>query len=173
MNKMEIIKGYPGNIFDPNGDITRAELAAIAARFARMMDMDGANNISLTDISGHWAEEDIRYAALIGWVTGYPDGTYRPSQPITRAEFMTLVNRVLGRVPETGDDLLTDDMAKWPDNSNTDIWYYLAVQEATNSHDFEDKADIVPGLYFNYERWTAMQQNRDWQALELMWQDTY
>ncbi|MDR0490378.1 MAG: S-layer homology domain-containing protein, partial [Oscillospiraceae bacterium] len=172
MYNMEVITGYPGNVFRPNGDITRAELAAIASRFAKMMEMDGANSVTFSDIGAHWAESDINYSALIGWVNGYTDGTYRPNQPITRAEFMTLVNRVLERVPETADDLLPNDMINWPDNDK-DAWYYLAVQEATNSHEPEFKPKQVPGLDFDYEYWVKMMPNRDWLTLETIWQDTY
>jgi len=172
MSGMEIIRGYPGGVFVPKGDITRGELAAIAARFARMMKMAGSNDVGFTDISGHWAEADINYAAVIGWVNGYPDKTYRPDQAIKRAEFMTLVNRVLGRIPETAGDLLADEMVKWPDNG-TDAWYYLAVQEATNSHEYKEKDKIVPGVAANYEYWVKMTPNRDWLKLETIWQDTY
>ncbi|MCL2153519.1 MAG: S-layer homology domain-containing protein [Oscillospiraceae bacterium] len=172
MNKMEIITGYPDGLFKPNAAITRAELAAVAARFANIMQMSGSNIQNFSDIGGHWAEADIDYAAVIGWVNGYPDGTYGPNQPITRAEFMTLVNRVLERAPENDGDLLDDDMVHWPDNK-VSSWYYLAVQEATNSHDFEDKGIAVPGLGFNYERWVAVGPNPDWLALETVWKETY
>ena len=172
MNKMDIIKGYPGSLFKPNGYITRAELATISARFARIMKMTGNNTVSFIDTGGHWAEADISYAAAIGWVNGYPEGTFRPNQPITRAEFMTLVNKVLGRMPETADDLLANNMVNWPDNSMS-AWYYLAVQEATNTHEYTSKSKSVPGLGFNYESWTKITPNRNWQALESLWQNTY
>ena len=86
---------------------------------------------------------------------GYTDGTFGPQKYITRAEAMTLVNRVLNRLPEDTSDLL-DDMIRWPDNQDTNIWYYLAVQEATNSHDYERKSDGV------HEKWTALNENEDW-----------
>jgi hypothetical protein len=160
-------------VFRPNGDITRAELATIAARIARIMNMSGTNNVSFSDVGGHWAEADINYAALIGWVNGYTDGTFRPNQYISRAEFMTLVNRVLGRVPEDENDLLTNAMIHWPDNSDVNAWYYEAVQEATNSHESDEKNKPVPGLSFNYEFWISMAQTPDWHALEIKWQDVY
>jgi hypothetical protein len=170
MSNMGIVNGYTDGTFKANSNITRAELAAIAARFARDMGMTAINSkVSFSDISGHWAEEDIRYAASIGWVNGYTDGTYRPVQNITRAEFMTLVNRMLERVPETTADLLTEEMVKWSDNGDTSAWYYLAVQEATNSHEPEYKDKTVPGLQFNYERWTEILPNRDWSELEKSW----
>jgi uncharacterized repeat protein (TIGR02543 family) len=166
---MGVINGYPDGTFKPDGAITRAELAAIAARFAKQMEMAPSNDVSFSDISGHWAESDIRYAAALGWVNGYPDGTFKPNQPITRAEFMTLVNRMLERVPEAADDLLQDEMKHWIDNANPDAWYYSAVQEATHSHEADYKEDTVPGLQFNYEFWTEMIPNRDWAQLEREW----
>ena len=166
MDRMGIIKGYPDGTFKPNGAITRAELATIAARFAIVMGMTPTNSLSFNDIAGHWAESDINYAAAIGWVTGYPDGTFKPDQPITRAEYITLVNRMLERVPENTSDLLNNEMIKWPDNSNSSMWYYLAIQEATNSHVPEYKSNIVPGLSFSYERWVEIVENRDWLQLE-------
>jgi len=160
MDKMEKVKGYPDGTFHPDSAITRAELATIAARFARQMDMSPTNNVSFSDVSGHWAAGDIRYAAEVGWIEGYPDGTFRPNRDITRAEFMTLVNRMLERVPETPDDLLADEMISWADNADPGAWYYLAVQEATNSHVPEFKDKTVPGLKFNYEYWVEMMENR-------------
>ena len=166
MNSMGIVKGNPDGTFKPSNPITRAEFAAIAARFARIMQMSPMNDLRFSDVGGHWAEEDIFYAAAVGWINGFPDGTFRPNQSITRAEAMTLVNRMLRRVPESVDDLLIDEMNTWPDNADTGVWFYLAVQEATNSHvpAFKDKA--VPGLQFNYEYWVAMIPDRDWAALE-------
>ena len=167
---MGVIRGYPDGSFRPDNSITRAELAAIAARFARAMAMRGDNEVSFNDISGHWAEADIRHAAIIGWVRGYPDGSFRPDQPITRAEFITLVNNVLGRIPESEEDLLSGDMAVWSDNADADAWYYIAIQEATNSHLYSYKdGKTVPGMQFEYESWTAMQQNWDWIQLEKDW----
>ncbi|MCL2057666.1 MAG: S-layer homology domain-containing protein [Oscillospiraceae bacterium] len=173
MNNMGIIRGYPEGHFTPDGDITRAELATVAARFAAVMQTAGSNSVDFSDIAEHWAETEIVGAAAIGWVNGYPDSTFRPDQPITRAEFMTLVNRVLERVPENYDDLLGGEMAQWPDNMDRNAWYYLAVQEATNSHDAVSKSTQVPGLGFNYEQWTNMTENRDWLAMETIWLETY
>jgi hypothetical protein len=167
MCKMGILAGYPDGTFRPNNAITRAELAAIAARFARKMEMLARNDLSFSDIEGHWAESDINYAAAIGWVNGYPEGTFKPNQNITRAEFMTLVNRMLERVPESLDDLLVDEMETWSDNMDTNAWYYLAVQEATNSHTCTFKeGKMPPGLNFEYESWEEMAENRDWSQLE-------
>ena len=159
MSKMGIVNGYPEGVFKPDGAITRAELAVIAARFARAMQMRGGSQVEFNDIGGHWAEYDISYAAEIGWVNGYPDGTFEPDANITRAESMTLVNRMLRRIPETLDDILFDEMLKWADNADPNEWYYLAVQEATNSHVPESKAAI-------YEYWVEMLENRDWAQWE-------
>ena len=128
-----IITGDPQGTFRPNDTITRAEFAAIAARFDTST--DDAKGF-YTDLDGHWAAELIGRASGRGWVTGYSDGTFRPNQAITRAESMTLINRVLGRDKLTSESLL-DSMKKWPDNA-TSAWYYLAVQEATNGHDSKD-----------------------------------
>ena len=134
MAGMNILKGRTANSFAPQAPITRAEFAAICARF----DSGRAEeNSGFTDISGHWAEKEIERAATLGWVSGYTDGSFHPDAPITRAEAMTLINRVLCRMPETKADLL-DSMTKWPDNQ-PGAWYYLAVQEATNSHTYEQK----------------------------------
>ena len=126
-----IVTGDPNGNFRPNATITRAEFAAIAARF----DNSSSENVKTpyTDLSGHWAAALIARASNRGWVTGYSDGTFRPNIAITRAESMTLINRVLGRDKLTAKSLL-DSMKKWPDNA-TSAWYYLAVQEATNGHD--------------------------------------
>lgn len=149
--KLGIVKGRTTEHFDPNAPITRAEFAAICARFDTSKH-DGDSNF--TDISGYWAEAEIERAASLGWVRGYTDGTFRPSNHITRAEAMTMINRVLKRLPEDEDDLL-DGMNVWPDNK-PDAWYYLAVQEATNSHDFTRKSDAV------HEHWTKMTTDPNW-----------
>jgi hypothetical protein len=160
MAGMGIVKGYPDGTFRPGRAIFRAELAAMAARFARKMDMPPLNDSRFSDIAGHWAEADIQYAAAAGWVNGYPDGTFKPGHNITRAEFMTLVNRMLERVLESEEDLLNEEMISWPDNANAQAWYYLAVQEATNSHLAEYTDKPVPGLRFNYEFWVKMLEPR-------------
>ena len=169
MSKMGIVNGYEDGTFRPNGAITRAEVATIAARFARTMNMVGKNDIEFSDISNHWANIDILYSAWVGWVEGYPDGTFRPNQPIRRAEFMTLVNRMMERVPQTSEDLLSAGMIKWVDNADTGAWYYVAVQEATNSHAHKFKEEFVPGLDFKYELWVEMFDPPDWVLLEKEW----
>ena len=157
LSSMGIVKGNPDGTFDPDAPITRAEFAAIAARFD---DKNTNTTSNFSDIASHWAKNEIGVAANKGWINGYPDSTFRPDQYITRAEAMTLVNRVLNRLPEKSEDLL-DDMIKWPDNADASVWYYLAVQEATNSHDYSDKSDAD-----KYEKWTKIRDARDWTLLE-------
>jgi hypothetical protein len=149
-----IVNGYDDGTFKPNNAITRAEFAAIASRFANVP-YDGEDMFS--DISKHWAADNINEAAIVGWVNGYDDGTFRPDRNITRAEAMTLINRVLYRYVETED--LRDDMIKWDDNVKG-MWYYANVQEATNSHTYDREA------IGEYEVWTAITAPRDWEALE-------
>ena len=153
MAALGIVNGRTDTAFEPDAPITRAEFAAICARFDTNK-RDGDSNF--TDISGHWAEAEIERAATLGWINGYEDGKFRPDAEITRAEAMTLINRVLQRLPETADDLL-DDMTVWPD-CQPNAWYYLAVQEATNSHDFDRKDDGV------HESWTALTEAPDWSS---------
>ena len=156
LSSMGIITGYPDGTFRPNAAITRAEFAAIAARF----DNDGDKTAAkFSDIATHWAKDEISIAYNNGWITGYPNGTFGPQRDITRAETMTLVNRVLNRQPETEDDLLPN-MTVWTDNANPKAWYYLAVQEATNSHYYKFKTNS------KYEKWTELRETRDWKALE-------
>ena len=167
MSSLGILQGYEDSTFKPNVAITRAEMATICARFARAFDTRRYFGVvSFSDIDGHWAEDDIKYAAATGWVRGYEDGTFRPDAGITRAEVMALFNRLLKRAPETVDDLLVDEMITWSDNSDPDAWYYLDVQETTNSHypDFKDK--LVEGTDYYYEFWFEMVDNRDWTELE-------
>lgn len=150
MAKLGIVKGRSAESFAPDAPITRAEFAAICARF-NTKPTNTSNSFS--DISGHWAEAEIERAVAFGWIAGYPDGTFRPDTYITRAEAMTMINRVLCRMPQDEKDLLRT-MVVWPDNKPTD-WYYLAVQEATNSHEFERKGTVN-------EKWTKLTSAPDW-----------
>lgn len=155
MTKAGIISGYPNGTFSGERWITRAEFAAIAARFSSEPDT-GENQF--TDISGHWAAEYINRAAAQGWIYGYKDGTFQPNQSITRAEAMALVNRMLAR------DSIVEmhkDMVLWPDNPQG-TWYYEAVQEATNSHQYIKNEE-------GGEIWTAVTPAPDWLALEKSW----
>ena len=150
MAKLGIVKGRRADRFDPDASITRAEFAAICARFNTK---PVENSGSFSDISGHWAENEIERAAAFGWISGYPDGTFHPDARITRAEAMTMINRVLCRMPQSESDLL-DSMVTWPDNKPSD-WHYLAVQEATNSHDFNRQGEVG-------ESWTKLTSVPDW-----------
>ena len=156
LSKMGIIKGYEDGSFKPNDPISRAEFAAIAARFDPNGDKTPA---TFFDVTSHWAKDEISIAANHGWIKGYEDGSFKPDQKITRAETMTLVNRVLNRLPETKDDL-HKDMKTWVDNMDETAWYYLAVQEATNSHYFKNKTST------KFEQWTDLRDTRDWSELE-------
>ena len=155
LSAMGIIKGDSRGNFNPNAPITRAEFAAIAARFDKTEDVAAA---SFGDVAMHWAKPEISVAANNGWINGYTDGTFHPDSRITRAEAMAMINRVLQRLPESKADLL-DGMIQWSDNADTSKWYYLAVQEATNSHYYELKAN-------QHEKWTKLRENRDWTELE-------
>ena len=155
LSAMGIVKGDSHGKFNPNAPITRAEFAAIAARFD---DKANTTAVDFSDIASHWAKDEISAAANNGWINGYTDGTFRPNNKITRAETMTLVNRVLKRLPETAEDL-HNDMIKWSDNSDTSAWYYLAVQEATNSHYYDLKEN-------KHEKWSKLRETRDWTELE-------
>ena len=154
MTGLGIVQGRSTTTFDPKAPITRAQFAAICARF----DTGKSNGEqTFSDIQGHWAEKYIERAAELGWIKGFEDGTFRPETYITRAQAMTMINRVLNRIPEDESDLLPG-MNVWPD-CNPGDWFYLAVQEATNSHDFEHKAG-------NYETWTGMNKDPDWTRYE-------
>lgn len=152
---LELVKGRTADTFEPNASITRAELATI---FARMVEVEYNGKVLFSDVAGHWAESYINEAATAEWILGY-NGLFRPDDNITRAEVMTLVNRVLNREPESKADLL-DGMTTWKDNADENAWYYLAVQEATNSHTYEIKADG------KHEKWTSLTQTPDWSKLE-------
>lgn len=151
LSKMGVISGYPDGTFRPNAPITRAEFAAMIARFDETAK---SADTPFTDISGHWAENAIGKAYGNGWVEGSSKTVFCPESNLTRAETATLLNRVLHRLPEKESDLLANQIV-WPDNPET-FWGYLAIQEATNSHEYERKADGV------HETQTAKRENRDW-----------
>lgn len=151
LSAMGILSGYPDATFRPNAFITRAEFAAIATRFDADSDKTPA---PFDDIANHWAKDEIAVATNNDWVNGYEDGSFCPQNNITRAETMSLVNRVLNRNPETAEDLLSD-MITFTDNADTNAWYYLAVQEATNSHYNTSKENSA------YEKWTGLRKTLD------------
>ena len=158
MTRAGIVDGYPDGTFRPDAPITRAEMSKIISLFAKL----DKNADRFSDIAGHWAEKYIKLAAGNGWIEGYPDGTFLPQRNITRAETATMINRVLERVPSQESRLLDRAvMQTWPD-ANPGDWFYLAIQEATNSHDYErsEKWNAAD------EQWTALRANRDWKALE-------
>lgn len=158
LTNMGIIKGYTDGTFQPNKSITRAELATIIARFAKL----DVNTKTFSDITGHWAQKSIELAAGNGWINGYEDGTFRPNNNITRAETFAMINRVLDRQTESVSDLLpTSDMNMWSDNLNENAWYYKDVQEATNYHKCDRVGDSV------YEKWTEKVPDIDWASYQI------
>ncbi|MBR5239717.1 MAG: S-layer homology domain-containing protein [Clostridia bacterium] len=148
------LTGYEDGTFRPDAPITRAEFATIASRLDTMI-TDATHNF--TDVSGHWAEAYIANAVAKGWITGYEDGTFCPDQIITRAEAVTIVNRMLNRFLHH--EGAHEDAATWPDNPQ-DAWYHLAIVEATNGHDYDRSEGSV------YENWPSMREDIDWKALE-------
>ena len=154
MAGLGIVQGRTATIFDPTAPITRAQLAAICAQFDTGKSEGGQ---TFTDIQRHWAQDYIERAAELGWIRGFEDGTFCPDAYITRAQAMTMINRMLNRIPEDADDL-RKDMNVWPD-CNPGDWFYLAAQEATNSHDYKHKAG-------SYETWTGMNGDPDWSRYE-------
>lgn len=158
LTNMGIIKGYTDGTFRPNADITRAELATIIARFAKL----DVNTKTFSDITGHWAQKSIELAAGNGWINGYTDGTFRPNKSIIRAETFAMINRVLDRQTESVSDLLpTSEMNMWSDNLNENAWYYKDVQEATNYHKCDRVGDSV------YEKWTEKVPDIDWASYQI------
>ena len=153
---MEIVKGYEDGTFRPNAPITRAEFGAIATRFFAETGATYEPG-TFTDVTGdEWYANAIQDAVNLGLIGGYPDGTVRPNNNITRAEACAIVNRTLGRVPDV-DHLLPDDVMKtWPDNPES-AWFYADMQEATNGHEYawieEDGHEI--------EEWTNL-LDKDW-----------
>lgn len=149
------LMGYPDGTFLPNKDITRAEMATIIAKFADLTDEE----LTFTDIEGHWAQDYIEHAAGNGWIAGYEDGTFKPESFINRAETVTMINRVLDRVPSKAENLLSG-LEVFSDCAAED-WFYCAIEEATNAHDYDrvqgSKADEV---------WKELKPNRDWTSFE-------
>lgn len=156
MSNAGVMVGYPNGNFGPSDKITRAEFATVAAGFFHAPEVSGD---AFSDISDSWARDYINRAAALGLVKGHDDGTFHPNDYITRAEVMAILNRVLFRTPDK-DHLLPDDMITWPDNSDTEAWYYADVQEATNDHDYERVNNKSP------ETWTKINPQHDWPAVE-------
>lgn len=166
LSNMGIISGDPSGAFRPDDSITRAEFTKIAVGFFDKAGdyVDGTyDDVSSSD----WYADFIDAAVDLGLIEGYPDGTIRPEATITRAEACTIVNRTLGRVPDKDHLLPTDEMRVWPDNSDTNEWYYAQIQEATNSHDYEWIGEEDSQI----ENWTEKLEDRDWAQLEREWSD--
>ena len=170
LTNLGILGGYEDGTFRPQGNITRAEFATMAVRFFQHTEALKYGEDAFQDIDGHWANHYINLAYLLELVSGYPDGTFRPQNAITRAEAMTLVNNTLRRTP-CADGVTAveehEDFIAWPDNANKGVWYYAAVQEATNSHDFTYYTGELAGK----ELWTDILPVRDWAAFEKAWAD--
>lgn len=153
-----IIKGDPAGTYRPGDPITRAEMAAIIARFGDFKE----GGKTFNDISGHWAQKYIELAASNGWINGNPDGTFKPNNNITRAETVAMINRVLNRQTESNDDLLpVSQMTNWSDNMDTAKWYYRDMQEATNNHKAERVGNSI------YEKWTEKLPDIDWASYQI------
>lgn len=164
LSNMGIVNGRDGGVFAPDEPITRAEFATIAVRFFDTSRLETLGD-AFSDISGKWYTQYINYAAMLELVNGRPDGTYHPDDYITRAEAMTIVNNTLRRTPVNASFAGLKDMITWSDNMDTTKWYYAAVQEATNSHDYKRSSISAP------ETWTKILPVRDWAAFEKAWSD--
>ncbi len=169
LSKMGILTGYEDGTFKPDASVTRAEFATIAARFS---DGELKDFASFPDVpEDHWASQYIAKAEKLGWIKGYDDGTFGPENEITRAQAMTLVNRVLERgVDEEG---ICENTIQWSDNLDTTAWYYYDVQEATNSHFYVRTDREIKDQTFCYEKWTELKENRNWADLEQAWKDAF
>lgn len=167
LSSMGILEGYEDGTFRPDTTITRAEFAKIAVSFFDWADTV-ADNPFVDVAPGAWYERFVTAAAKLGLIEGYTDQTFRPKKDISRAEVCTIVNRVLGRAPDKDHLLSASVMITWPDNLPT-AWYYSAMQEATNSHDYTwtNVGQTV------VEQWTAKLAERDWAALEKEWSTAY
>lgn len=166
LSNMGIICGYPDGTFRPDAPITRAELTKIAAGFFSDPRVAATYDGRFSDVHGaEWYISYLMTALEEGLIEGYPDGSFRPNRPITRAETCTIVNRTLGRKPEKDHLLPESNMINWPDNINRNIWYYAQMQEATNSHDYRWISIGSEAC----EQWTAKLIERDWAALERTW----
>lgn len=164
-----IVSGYPDGSFRPEAPVTRAEFAAIATRFTQ----EGRDGVSqnyfkqyFMDVNeGDWYAAAVELAYELGWAQGH-EGAYRPQDNMSRAEVMTMINRILER--DVKAEEMLEGMVEWPDNT-PDAWYYEAVQEATNSHTYNRTEEQVPNLTFHYENWLELIENPDWAALEKSW----
>ena len=155
--RASVLEGYEDGTFQPGKQITRAEMATILTRF-EVLNPDVKADVkaaTFKDVSAsYWAAPYIKTAANNGWINGYPDGTFKPTAPITRAETVTMVNRMLNRNPQSLEDMVVDNsMIVFKDNANQEAWYFLAIQEAANGHDFSRDKD-------GFEKWTAIKNTK-------------
>ena len=161
MSKAGVVNGYPDGSFRPDRPVTRGEFVTMVYRIARARYR--VEN-SFTDMDdSHWAKAAVDNAVSLGIINGYPDGTFRPDDPITRAEVMTICNRLLGRRPRAGS--LPADIPSWPDNADPDQWYYLDVIEASISHLHRLAGNAE--LYEDYEFWIELIDEVDWRTLQV------
>ncbi len=171
LTKMGILSGYPDGTFRPTAPITRSELTKIAVSFFQYADeqgyvFNGRYDGRFPDVTGNeWYARYLAAAVEFGLIEGDDHGMFRPDDFITRAETCTVVNRTLGRKPHKDCLLPYEMMVTWPDNTNTEIWYYAAIQEATNSH----KCVRTMAGQEQFEKWTVKLADRDWAALERIW----
>ncbi|MGI6026273.1 MAG: S-layer homology domain-containing protein [Candidatus Scatomorpha sp.] len=157
LSNMGILGGYEDGTFRPNASITRAEFAKIAVSFFDWADVYAVN--SFVDVrDSAWYANYVAVAAELGLIEGYGGNVFRPDATITRAEACTIINRTLGRAPDADHLLPVSQMNTWPDNSDTGVWYYAQIQEATNSHDYRWLGDV--------EQWTAKLADPDWDKLQ-------
>ena len=171
LTNMGIINGYEDGTFRPNNPITRAELTKMAVSFFSSADQYFGKTPSFSDVPADaWYTRFIAAAEALGLINGYPDGTFRPTNYITRAETCTIVNRTLGRGPHKDHLLPYAEMINWPDNT-PDAWYYAQIQEASNSHDYDWITEQIENT--TVEQWLAKLPERDWVALEQIWSNSH
>lgn len=168
LSNIGIINGYPDGTFGPDRTITRAELTKIAVSFFDYADKNIRYNGQFSDVTGtEWHADFVAAASELGLINGYTDGTFHPNAEITRSETCAIVNRTLGRAPDKDQLLPGSAMIRWPDNMDTNAWYYTHMQEATNTHDYT----WVNGSGVRVEKWTKKLAERDWAALERVWSE--
>ena len=157
---MGLFQGVGDDLFAPNRSITRGELAAVLVRFAGVDTGLFSASEQFSDIAGHWAQSYINEAARQGWILGYADGTFRPNQPVTRAETAAMVCRIFERLIYSVDDLLPDRV-RFSDLTNQNAWFYLYMASATNSFTYRRaNADDI------FLTWIEIIEPRDWRVLE-------
>ena len=152
MSEKKLVSGYPDGTFKPNAPITRAEFASIASRFDSLVDKA---DLKFSDVSkNHWAYKVICSAEAKGWISGYPDGTFKPEKNITRAEVVSSTNRILNRYADLDfAKAHVQELAPMID-MNDSHWAYGPVVEAMNGHDYKRLSDG------KNERWIRLNGKR-------------